>query len=802
MTFPLTGNHFSKMGATHSHREDSDDESEGLIPPLDEEVEAALRGSWALIREKGQLERLGSVHFKYFLERGGEAARKLYTGVSLQKQQHAITPVVEWILENPDNGAVQAIAVYHAHLGVNSTQLQCFCECFIDAIMEVLGEHGTEEIRDQWVSALTNVASVIGAQIELVTNTIGKLGDDTSGGNKAKIDAHKMMRVKTSSASMVLPPNLTECAGYLKMSFYAKNKVPAPVTESDHNQKFFRQRWCEIKGQYVYYAHHEDDRFDGVIDLSKCELIDVSSPRDDHHAGLPSPSPFSFALRIHNHKSRYPYYFLANGDDEKEQWFKHLRRACNRFSFIRSDLYVGQAVRVFFDDERKYGVCKWIGHHGAENEECLWVGVEMGEEIEGGHTGGDLFTAEKGRGLLIPAYKVAASSPLEIQVVGEKLALEHHTPSQFEFLNVIGKGSFGRVCKVREIATGEIFAIKILQKGALLKESQITNVRREKSILLNICHPFIVKLHAAFQTKGRLFLLFDFLSGGELFHHVQKRSGGHLPESAALFYLAEVSLAISHLHKMQIIHRDLKAENLVLDKDGHVVLTDFGFAKTVLPTEHNTTRCGTLPYMAPEILRQSAVGYGFEVDWWSFGVLSFLLLTGCYPFWHQEPREAMKQILYRKITMSTFPAHPPMSEEARECVLRCIDKDPRTRLSSVEELSKQGWFKDIDFQVCELRGLTPPFIPEQHGKNTKYFDIEGGGVGESKPLPKDWCKDAAFASFYDIHTDYKKLSEKINSDGSNITQENMLILDQLNNWNPGSTEDSDVEKPDTFTLDT
>ena len=784
---------------------------------LDKSVLEVVKKSWDGCKERGELERIGATHFKMFLSRCGEAARKLFMTTDLRKQQHVITPVVEYMIQNPDEAALHSLAVYHAHLGVSSGELRTFCECFVEAMMDTLGEDDPE-VRPAWEKAMGTLTVNLARDLDECNKVISEIGDDRNQNTSNKQAAHRMMKSRTSRMGNI-PLVKPETSGWLRISMYGSHHVKPPKVNSEHRLDLFKARWTELRGQYLYYRIHETDRPDGVIDLSSCELIDTSSM-----SKLPSPSAFSFALR--NHMSpKFPWYFVCSGDEEKEEWFAALRRACNRFSFIRSDLYVGQRVRVC-GKEGLHGVCKWTGKH--HQRDGLYIGIECDTEVPNGTTGEEggsrYFTCPEGRGLLLPAYQVAALCPLEIQVQGEQLPQNNYTPAQFEFIKVIGKGSFGRVCKVRENATGKIFAVKILQKAALVRESQITNIRREKSILLNIHHPFIVKLHAAFQTRGRLFLLFDFLTGGELFHHVQSCPGGHLKEEDAVFYYAEVALAVAHLHENNILHRDLKAENLVLDKDGHCVLTDFGFAKTVLAHEHNTTRCGTLPYMAPEILKQTAEGYGYAVDWWASGVLLFLLLTGCYPFWDQDSRETMKQIVNRKIRLNAFPMRPKLTEQARILVLKLIEKDPKARLSCIEDIKRQDWFTGFDWDACARRELVPPFIPDSKGANTKYFDPDNSGAGNSNPLPIGWSRvctspipfplspfpfpqptnspqDAAFASFYDVHDDYKKPS--IESTDMSTTEENSRFIMNMNRWSVESDGKLSMEETadgEVFTL--
>eukprot|EP01060_Flectonema_neradi_P032090 TRINITY_DN5037_c0_g1_i2.p1 TRINITY_DN5037_c0_g1~~TRINITY_DN5037_c0_g1_i2.p1 ORF type:complete len:404 (+),score=72.83 TRINITY_DN5037_c0_g1_i2:1216-2427(+) len=380
--------------------------------------------------------------------------------------------------------------------------------------------------------------------------------------------------------------------------------------------------------------------------------------------------------------------------------------------------------------------------------------------------------------MLLPANQVVSAGHLEIEVEGESIDNTKYLPSDFDFLDVLGKGSFGRVCKVREKLTGSIYACKILQKAALQKESHIKNVTREKSLLLNIKHPYIVKLHAAFQTRGRLFLLFDFLSGGELFYHLQ--NGEPCGEDRAKFYIAEISLAVHHLHTHNILHRDLKAENLVLDAEGHVVLTDFGFAKTIEPDVTNTTKCGTLPYMAPEMLRQGPNGYSIEVDWWALGVLLFLMITGCYPFYDKDPMVNVKQILYREITTDFFASIKGLSYSCKNIICALLSKQQSKRLGAAGFFNNE-WFTGFDWVGCRNRDLQPPFVPESSGRNTKYFDTVGSCQSGliSTMLPPTWDPQV-LSSFYDVHQDYKHVSSDVPE--QDAIDEDKQFLNTLNNW--------------------
>ena len=216
-------------------------------------------------------------------------------------------------------------------------------------------------------------------------------------------------------------------------------------------------------------------------------------------------------------------------------------------------------------------------------------------------------------------------------------------PSQFALLRVLGEGSFGKVYLVKKLTgpdSGTLYAMKVLRKATLKVRDRVRS-KMERNILADVNHPFIVKLNYAFQTEGKLYLVLDYLRGGDLFTRLNKEV--MFTEEDVKFYLAELALALDHLHSLGIIYRDLKPENILLDSGGHINLTDFGLSKEAVNEEKTFSFCGTVEYMAPEII--SRKGHTAAVDWWSFGVLMFEMLTGSLPFSGAGRKETMQQIL-------------------------------------------------------------------------------------------------------------------------------------------------------------
>lgn len=277
------------------------------------------------------------------------------------------------------------------------------------------------------------------------------------------------------------------------------------------------------------------------------------------------------------------------------------------------------------------------------------------------------------------------------------------TKDDFELMTVIGKGSFGKVMQVKKKDTGAIYAMKVLRKEAIIARKQVAHTRAEKSILEKIQHPFIVKLHYAFQTRDKLYMIMDFVNGGELFFHLKK--DGRFAENRVKFYAAEIVCAIGHLHSLGVVYRDLKPENILLNAQGHVTITDFGLSKQINDGD-TTTFCGTPEYLAPEVLKGQ--GHGKAVDWWSLGTLMYEMLTGLPPFYSQNIN-----IMYQKILNGElrFPSY--VSAEAQSVLEGLLTRRVEDRLGSrgLDDIHTHPFFREIDWGALERRETEPPFKP-------------------------------------------------------------------------------------------
>ncbi|XP_074920207.1 ribosomal protein S6 kinase alpha-2 isoform X4 [Chelonoidis abingdonii] len=304
-----------------------------------------------------------------------------------------------------------------------------------------------------------------------------------------------------------------------------------------------------------------------------------------------------------------------------------------------------------------------------------------------------------------------------------KEGFEKADPSQFELLKVLGQGSYGKVFLVRKIKgsdAGQLYAMKVLKKATLKVRDRVRS-KMERDILAEVNHPFIVKLHYAFQTEGKLYLILDFLRGGDLFTRLSKEV--MFTEEDVKFYLAELALALDHLHSLGIIYRDLKPENILLDEEGHIKITDFGLSKEAIDHDKRAySFCGTIEYMAPEVVNRR--GHTQSADWWSFGVLMFEMLTGSLPFQGKDRKETMALILKAKLGMPQF-----LSMEAQSLLRALFKRNPSNRLGAgldgVEEIKRHLFFVTIDWNKLYRKEIKPPFKPAVgRPEDTFHFDPE------------------------------------------------------------------------------
>uniref|UniRef100_A0A1Q3G0T1 non-specific serine/threonine protein kinase n=1 Tax=Culex tarsalis TaxID=7177 RepID=A0A1Q3G0T1_CULTA len=287
----------------------------------------------------------------------------------------------------------------------------------------------------------------------------------------------------------------------------------------------------------------------------------------------------------------------------------------------------------------------------------------------------------------------------------------------FKLLKVLGTGAYGKVFLVRKIGGidhNKLYAMKVLKKSTICqKKKTAEHTKTERQVLESIEHsPFLVTMHYAFQTDSKLHIILDYVSGGELFTHLYNKE--HFTEDEVRIYIAEIIVALEQLHKLGIIYRDIKLENILIDANGHIVLTDFGLSRElVFENERAHSFCGTIEYMAPEIVKSNQNGHDASVDWWSVGVLTFELLTGSSPFSSEEP--ATQTEISKKITNTEAVIPEHLSREAKDFIRKLLVKDPRRRLgggtADASELKSHSFFKSINWRLLAEKKIAAPFKP-------------------------------------------------------------------------------------------
>ncbi|KAF2704468.1 kinase C-like protein [Pleomassaria siparia CBS 279.74] len=315
-----------------------------------------------------------------------------------------------------------------------------------------------------------------------------------------------------------------------------------------------------------------------------------------------------------------------------------------------------------------------------------------------------------------PENKV--TPPANTQGTGRRIGLDH-----FNFLAVLGKGNFGKVMLAETKSTKSLYAIKVLKKEFIIENDEVESTRSEKRVFLianKERHPFLLNLHACFQTETRVYFVMEYISGGDLMLHIQR---GHFGTKRAQFYAAEVCLALKYFHENGVIYRDLKLDNILLTLDGHIKIADFGLCKEEMWYGSTTsTFCGTPEFMAPEILLDKK--YGRAVDWWAFGVLIYQMLLQQSPFRGEDEDEIYDAILADE---PLYPIHMP--RDSVSILQKLLTREPEQRLGSgptdAQEIMSHAFFRNINWDDVYHKRVPTPFIPQiTSATDTSNFDTE------------------------------------------------------------------------------
>ncbi|KAG0245084.1 camp-dependent protein kinase catalytic subunit [Actinomortierella wolfii] len=279
--------------------------------------------------------------------------------------------------------------------------------------------------------------------------------------------------------------------------------------------------------------------------------------------------------------------------------------------------------------------------------------------------------------------------------------------TDFTIHRTIGTGSCGRVHLVQSVFNSRFYALKVLKKKQIIASNQVEHVNEEKRILERIRHPFLVKTWGTFQDQPNLYIVMDYVVGGELFSVLRRMV--RFSNSVAKFYACQVLLALEYLHGNDIIYRDLKPENILIDAQGNVKITDFGFAKQLADNETAWTFCGTPDYLAPEVIKSR--GYGKAADWWSFGVFVFEMLAGYPPFYDDDLFRMCQKIVDGEMKYPKY-----FDPNAKDLLKRLLVSDLTKRFGNLRggchDIRNHIWFDGVDWGMVLRREIAAPFVPD------------------------------------------------------------------------------------------
>ena len=408
------------------------------------------------------------------------------------------------------------------------------------------------------------------------------------------------------------------------------------------------------------------------------------------------------------------------------------------------------------------------------------------------------------------------------EVIKYRKAREKQSIRDYESLAIIGRGAFGEVHVCREKKTGKIYAIKKIKKQVLIIKNQIRHVINEQIIMSKASTPWIVELKASFQEGDYLYLVMEYLPGGDLMNLLIEKD--ILTEKEAKFYISELILAVESIHNLDCIHRDIKPDNILIDKNGHIKLSDFGLAKisdklyekedekyknflknksndknTKMTHNKNFSCVGTAYYVAPEVLKKS--GYDKDIDWWSVGIILYEMLVGYAPFCSKETTEVCYKVLNWKNYLK-IPKKIKLSEEVKDLIFKMIkNSDDRLGKNGAEEIKKHPFFKDVDWD--NIRNSKAPFIPELKNEyDTKYFEkFEMKEPFYPKNINKFKRKDAEYVGYEfnkdnsdnDLKTEYEQAIKMINKElkqEKNKINENNIYNDENISLNISSVDNT------------
>ena len=368
--------------------------------------------------------------------------------------------------------------------------------------------------------------------------------------------------------------------------------------------------------------------------------------------------------------------------------------------------------------------------------------------------------------------------------------------NMFKFNYVIGKGGFGKVWQVLYKKTKQSFALKEMSKTKILDKKSEKSINNEMFLLKKLHHPFIVNMYYAFQDNENLYLVIDFLPGGDLRYHCSRYRT--FSEEQTRFFISCIIFGLSHIHENNIIHRDIKPENLVLDEKGYLRITDFGIARNN-KKDNSSETSGTPGYMSPEVMCGS--NHSFSTDYFAIGVIGYEFMMGKRPYNGKDRKEIKNKMLSKKIFLKKSEIKKGWSIESLDFINKLLERKPENRLGHVhgtKELIEHPWLKYYPWKELENKELPAPFIPDQNDNFDKgYCDSVDVITEETRMRYKEIYSSAkykqAFVDFYfNIDSEKKDSNKKPetnnNNNNSNKNNNNTIKNEEKSNNNTLSNQ--------------
>ena len=341
---------------------------------------------------------------------------------------------------------------------------------------------------------------------------------------------------------------------------------------------------------------------------------------------------------------------------------------------------------------------------------------------------------------------------------------------------IIGKGGFGKVWKVKHKETNNHYALKEMSKLKIIDKKSIKSIKSELELLSSMESPYIVNMHFAFQDKENLYLVMDFLSGGDLRFHISRHK--KFSEEQTRFFICCVILSLEYIHSNNIIHRDIKPENLVLEKNGYLRVTDFGIAKKIGLNPHSETS-GTPGYMAPEVMK--SLNHSFCADFFAVGVMGYEFMKGERPYNGKNRKEIKEDIIRRQVEIKNEDLKENWTKESVDFINKLLIREPEKRLGykSIKELKEHPWLKYYPWTLIKIKKLPSPFIPENKDNFDKRYCENEEKIGEEtnqryqEIISDDKIKNL-FNNFYFNENEDKRRSmkKKLEMDKNNTKNKN------------------------------